>query len=334
MKFPNEFRLNFEKCIGSGLGKRHLVTNKEFKPLKDLLALTDCPITNCLYEEIHSGEKPEQFVMSPDMALEVERLTHYLIKNPDKIDNLLPKVRPPFRKVCVEMPLTKEVDAMRDQTIDEHKAKVYRTGAYIECKELPDETMLISFSPYYEFCTGYVISSTVTLYYNDNKVIPGYAPVDYADNRMIWSANFSESFFKAAEGHTTIDEMERMVKENQEMVAMILHEAAEELPNLYVAWLVLLNSKSGVTKTKIAEVMANPKLGKRERNRRSRSSYTIVSLSDTELVKDGVVTHKDVVGAHRVRGHFKAKKWGVFWWRPHIRGVGELKDRESYKLTA
>lgn len=37
-----------------------------------------------------------------------------------------------------------------------------------------------------------------------------------------------------------------------------------------------------------------------------------------------------IVQAHLVRGHFKRRKTGVFWWKPHIAGSGELKKRDAY----
>jgi len=36
---------------------------------------------------------------------------------------------------------------------------------------------------------------------------------------------------------------------------------------------------------------------------------------------------------HWVRGHFKKRKTGVFWWKPHLAGSGELKTKSGYKLN-
>ena len=177
--------------------------------------------------------------------------------------------------------------------------------------------------------------SHVTLYHKSDQLIPNLFPIQFVDLGMVWNGMFSTAFGKTMikQGVTP----EKLINEKtREAFKQVVVESAEEIPNLFVAWLILLNSKSGVTKTKVREIYPNTKLGKRERNRRSRSAYTVVSLTDTENVDadSGVVTEKHIIGAHRVRGHFKAKKWGVFWWRPHVRGVGEVKDREAYKLTA
>ena len=34
--------------------------------------------------------------------------------------------------------------------------------------------------------------------------------------------------------------------------------------------------------------------------------------------------------AHWVRGHFKNRRTGTFWWSPHTAGAGEIKNREGY----
>lgn len=36
--------------------------------------------------------------------------------------------------------------------------------------------------------------------------------------------------------------------------------------------------------------------------------------------------------AHLVRGHFKVRKSGIYFWRPHARGIGKLLEK-SYKVT-
>jgi hypothetical protein len=326
---------------------RYIVSSKSFKPLKDLLGQAKNEITRALHEQICGGEKVEQFVMSPHMALEVEKLTQQLVKKKEDIEKLLPKAIPPFPRVCVEMPITEDIEQLRPAGLKENTSKIVRVGALIE--SLPDKDeegkFIYSFSPYYEFANGIfgedpkiygeVVCSHVTLYHKSDQLIPNLFPIQFVDLGMVWNGMFSTAFGKTMikQGVTP----EKLINEKtREAFKQVVVESAEEIPNLFVAWLILLNSKSGVTKTKVREIYPNTKLGKRERNRRSRSAYTVVSLTDTENVDadSGVVTEKHIIGAHRVRGHFKAKKWGVFWWRPHVRGVGEVKYREAYKLTA
>lgn len=329
-------RVDPDKSTGGPHGKRHLVSNKEFKPLKDLLKLSDCPVTKQFYEDTFSYHHVEHFVMSPQMSVEVEKLKTQLINKKEDLLRLLPMAMPPYPRVCVEMPITDEIKKLRNNVLDEGTHGIYRVGAYIEAIKISEDKYGFSFSPYYEFETGFVSSSYVLLTHFDNQEMPNCLPVNFPELDITWNALFVPAFRKIEENGMSEEQRMQTLLANRDLFRSMVSEAAEEIPNLFIAWLVLLNSKSGVTKTKVREIYPNPNLGKRERNRRSRSAYTVVSLTDTENVDadSGVVTEKHVVSAHRVRGHFKAKKWGVFWWRPHVRGVGEVKDRDGYKLTA
>jgi len=38
------------------------------------------------------------------------------------------------------------------------------------------------------------------------------------------------------------------------------------------------------------------------------------------------------MAAHYVRGHFKQRKSGVYWWSPFVRGSGEPRKRAAYAV--
>jgi hypothetical protein len=112
-----------------------------------------------------------------------------------------------------------------------------------------------------------------------------------------------------------------------------LQEAASELPLLLFACSMLLNCKSGVTKTKVNK--QTPKvsgLGKRMRTLMSASEYTVMHITAIENVStsNGDITTQHNIDAHYVRGHFKQRKKGVYWWNPFIRGTGEPRRRTGY----
>lgn len=329
-----------DKPTGDNVQKRWLVTNKEFKPLRDLLKISRDPICQSFHKHHFENDTSiQQFVMSPEVAFEVQRLAKNLFfDRPQDLIKLMPKVMTPYPKVCVEMPLTDEVRTLRGPVVGEFSAPVRRIGAYIQTfanKNNPDE-LVFTFSPYHEFDSGFVSSSYVLLVHAKNEMIPGFLAIRFAEfENMIWNATLEPSMLSIAKkNNVSPKDLYKAFCEDTDAFKLMASEAAEDLPTLFVAWLVLLNSKSGLTKTAVRPRIANTMLGKRERARRGRSGYTIVSLSDTEDVDgEGIVTKRPMVQAHRVRGHFKAKKWGVYWWRPHVRGVGELKEREGYTLT-
>jgi hypothetical protein len=98
-----------------------------------------------------------------------------------------------------------------------------------------------------------------------------------------------------------------------------------------LGFLPLLNTKSGVSRTVVPRKVAPPGLGKKATRSLSRSKYTVISLFDREDVdSEGNITPRKLAAAHKVRGHFKCTKTGIFWWRPHVRGHGELQEREAY----
>jgi|GEM_PF-3598982 len=73
---------------------------------------------------------------------------------------------------------------------------------------------------------------------------------------------------------------------------------------------------------------------KRERSGRStrNRSFTVVSHSNTggqDSSREGGQAGR-WLPAHLVRGHFKRRKTGVYWWRPHVAGKGPVRRREGY----
>ena len=93
----------------------------------------------------------------------------------------------------------------------------------------------------------------------------------------------------------------------------------------------LLNAKNGITRTTVPAINPPSGSGKKARRENTRSRFTVVSLSDVEQVaSDGTVSLRKIPNAHKVRGHFKRKKKGLYWWRPHVRGHGQMREREAY----
>lgn len=66
--------------------------------------------------------------------------------------------------------------------------------------------------------------------------------------------------------------------------------------------------------------------GKKRKARR----YTHVYLDKVEYIKNDAPVMRTDMQAHMVRGHFKRKKNGIFWWNPFVRGRGKLNKREAY----
>jgi len=98
-----------------------------------------------------------------------------------------------------------------------------------------------------------------------------------------------------------------------------------------IGCVTLMNARNGITRTVMPAIKPPAGAGKKTKREKSRSKFTVVSLSDVEQVdSEGKVTPRNLPSAHKVRGHFKRKKKGLYWWRPHVRGLGQLQEREAY----
>lgn len=62
-------------------------------------------------------------------------------------------------------------------------------------------------------------------------------------------------------------------------------------------------------------------------------NFTTVVLNAVEQVRGRSIEPIEHRSAHLVRGHFKQRKSGLFWWNPFVRGRGKLNKREAYEVT-
>jgi len=112
-----------------------------------------------------------------------------------------------------------------------------------------------------------------------------------------------------------------------------IREAATEIPCLMFASYLLLSCKSGVGRTKVPARIPpkGTKLGGKKQKAYSASAYTLLHLEEIEnATTEGVVSRRSDISAHYVRGHFKQRKSGIYWWNSFVRGNGEPRKREAY----
>lgn len=91
----------------------------------------------------------------------------------------------------------------------------------------------------------------------------------------------------------------------------------------------LNHNRSGLKKH-----VVTPKLTVKDKmnkgKKRGARRYTHVYLNKVEYIKNDAPVMRTDMQAHMVRGHFKRKKNGIFWWNPFVRGRGKLNKREAY----
>ena len=104
-------------------------------------------------------------------------------------------------------------------------------------------------------------------------------------------------------------------------VASVMHDVQDEMGHLF-ATLILMNSKNCIEVTK-AEPEVKLNKARRQRGKPELLPYSTVRIELTKgqerAVKGGLITREEA-RRHLVRGHFKVRATGVFWWGEFIRG--------------
>lgn len=104
-----------------------------------------------------------------------------------------------------------------------------------------------------------------------------------------------------------------------------------------VALLTLLNSKNCVEYSEVKEFSKINKI-RTKKKQPQLLSHQIVSLSLSKVQKNRMknmgMTTKEEMRAHLVRGHYKLRKSGLYWWSSHIRGSEGVIDTREYRVKS
>lgn len=190
---------------------------------------------------------------------------------------------------------------------------------------------------------------------NDQSVFicPLAAILDFSDGQSTLSAlklrgsvRMDGSLTHPMARHTGIrscpylDEMLLKYEANGGDVQAMLDGSAKDWSGELTFWLALLallNTKNAVTKTDVS--MASTNKTRRRLGRPTFHDHSVLKLrlpaAATPSEPAGDPAHDAAVRAHFVRGHFKVRKTGMFWWSPYVRGDLALGFRsKDYKLAA
>jgi hypothetical protein len=120
-------------------------------------------------------------------------------------------------------------------------------------------------------------------------------------------------------------------------IGSIVHDVQDEMGHLF-ATLILMNSKNGV---ELTETKPDEKLNK-ARSKQGKSKllpYSTVRIkltnSQQRAVNEGRITRAEA-RRHPVRGHFKVRATGVFWWNEAWRGnaLRGVVERRAHLIDA
>ena len=278
----------------------------------------------------------EIFVLSDEVAYSAQLLTGTL---PEIVPTDLSQIRLPYPKVAFEFPLSTAITELRTK---QNKALfgTDRAGTdYIDTVGAYAQTIddgVVSIQLYWKFkATNTVQVSPLTVILgagSDSKYhmrdvemrhpgFPDFVCVMGVALSPAWVVALSE------------EEMSRFagVLQDADAFALMTQEAIEELPTALFAALMLINCKSGITVARVPAKVAPSGYGKRLRKKHSSPAFTVLALSEIESVSStGVVSRRPDLSAHYVRGHFKSRKSGLYWWNSFIRGTGAPRKRRAY----
>ena len=266
------------------------------------------------------------FVMSPKTALAVQQLC---LKQRGVPITSIDDLHLPYKAVIVEMPITPEIEALRNPIpITSEALPIRRIGARMTQSTVHGVNCL-TFWPFWEFSNGDLGVGAVCLMLANGSNLPQpfqLMPETVDLHQAIIPAPFLVS--AAMSLKLPLEEQFRWVSAILSNPACV-DESVEEISPLMFAWESIINCKSGITRTKIPAKAPQGSLGRRKKIMAA-TEYTVVSLTAVESVNNGQSTLRSDVEAHLVRGHFKRRQSGVYWWSPFIRGTGELKHRKAY----
>lgn len=293
---------------------------------------TNKPFLDVLRENGNTDIAPDDtqiFVLSPELSL----AAHKLIRTPSFKPQPIEELRFPYPNTAIELPLSREVKNVRyPDDPPQGLFPITRVGALIQ--QLAD-FKAVAITPYWEFENLSNTQLPVFSFIFCDELNFKLPIADIVVGKNLVRANIvpSKAFLKTL-GPLDLDVSASIKKlytfpETKQHVS----EAASEVPTILFACSTLLNCKSGVRQAKIPARTAPKgiKLGARKQKQMSSSPYTLLHLDEIEQVaSDGTISHKADIAAHYVRGHFKQRSKGIYWWNPFIRGKGELKRRKAY----
>jgi len=269
--------------------------------------------------------KVQTFVLSPEVALSAEML----VRSSSFKMPTLEELRMPYEHMAIEYPLTDEVKKLRTNGLN-GTVPITRVGIYIRVVGNNMFTCL----PYWEYVDKRVQHSLFTFCFGLNDKLVDHVYIGRSEDDLLLANVIpcNSLIVGATKMGITPEMMSNSLSGSPEVLAHI-KESAIEIPVLMFACSLLINCKSGIGTVKVPakHPPMGIKLGGKKKKQMSVSSYTLMYLNEIEFAdSNGSVNKRTDISAHYVRGHFKQRKKGIYWWNSFIRGNGEPKKRVAY----
>jgi hypothetical protein len=273
-------------------------------------------------------KQTEIFVLSPEVALAAEKLVRSKVfKMPD-----ITQLKFPYPFMAIEIPFTDEIRKLR-AGVAEGMFPIERVGIYIASNH---EHGWINCSTYWGYENPAFIEPPLYSFSLGVDDLPapsvGVATPQNPQDAVYFKMLPSLCIVDAFQRHKVPPDRLDGIFTNP-TAGVAIRESVTELPLLLFACTLMLNCKTGVKRTTVAAQTppAGQKLGEKKKKQYTARRYTVLHLEEIETVGiDGTISRRTDVAAHYVRGHFKQRHSGIYWWNPFVRGKGTPRKREAY----
>jgi hypothetical protein len=278
-------------------------------------------------------DNTQVFVLSPEVALAAETMARSkTFRMPEFTD-----LKFPYPHMAIELPLTPAIRALRSDGMDgtfpvnRVALRIDSNSTHLNCFTYWGYENNLIEPPFFSYAMG-DFSPIVNYHFPLVRLKALNNPDSFTEFQVLPSKCLLDAMMGANIPHENLSKMFRL----NHNLETIVTEAICELPTLLFACTLLLNCKNGIGKTRIDAKTPPFKsgYGAKKRKQYSSSAYTLLYLEEVETVTpDGVVNTRSDISAHYVRGHFKQRDSGIYWWNSFVRGKGNPNQRTAYIVS-
>jgi len=132
----------------------------------------------------------------------------------------------------------------------------------------------------------------------------------------------------------SMEQMEFSIAMGNAATVSMLDDVRDEIGPL-VGMLIMMNARNAIEHEKYDPPPKLVKARIKHGNKPPPVDYTVVriKMSRVQANRGGTAAEREAARRHEVRGHFKVRRTGVFWWTPHKRGHGTEVSHDHYEVT-
>lgn len=153
-------------------------------------------------------------------------------------------------------------------------------------------------------------------------------------HHMPWISDHARGFF-AWTAEMAVQSEQRFKSFLHDIVGYSWEADVEGEPPFVETVIAMMNSRNAIEHRPVDLTALNKSRVKRRKAPflPYRTTHLRLSQAQTRAFRAGLLSREDA-GRHRVRGHFKIRKTGVYWWSPFFRGdPTKPLDRREYTVS-